>query len=106
METGEAIHGAADFFLGVPFNIASYALLQSLLARACGCMARTFTHTFGDVHLYSDHIEQAKLQLSREPRSLPDLHLAPGAAWDGFDYDSVVITSYNPYPSIKARVSV
>ena len=98
---------SADLFLGVPFNIASYALLTMMVAQVCGLRARDFVHTFGDLHLYSNHLEQARLQLSREPRPLPTMHLNPAVrAIDGFRYEDFELRGYDPYPAIKAPIAV
>jgi thymidylate synthase len=98
---------SADIFLGVPFNIASYALLTHMVAQACGLKPGTFIHSFGDLHLYLNHIEQAKLQLSREPRALPTLKLNP-AVTDlfAFRYEDIELLNYDPLPGIKAEVAV
>ena len=98
---------SADTFLGVPFNIASYALLTMMVAQVCGLQASEFVHTFGDVHLYSNHVEQAHLQLSRQPRPLPTLTINPSVS-DLFDfkYEDFSLENYEPYPHIKAVVSV
>ena len=98
---------SADVFLGVPFNIASYALLLAMTARATGCVAHEFVHTLGDAHLYHNHMEQARTQLAREPRELPTLTLNP-AVEDlfAFAYDDVQLHGYNPHPHIKADVAV
>jgi len=98
---------SADVFLGVPFNIASYALLTMMVAQVCGLGLGDFVHTFGDVHLYSNHVEQAKLQLSREPRPLPTMQINP-AVTDifGFKYEDFTLVDYNPYPAIAAEVAV
>ncbi len=98
---------SADVFLGVPFNIASYALLTMMLAQVSGLQAGEFVHTFGDVHLYNNHIEQAKLQLQREPRDLPIMRLNPdiSSIFD-FKYEDFTLENYHPHAHIKADVSV
>jgi thymidylate synthase len=98
---------SADIFLGVPFNIASYALLAHMVAHVCGLKVGDFVHTFGDVHLYSNHIEQAKLQLSRECRPLPKLKILRDVT-DIFDftYEDFVFENYDPHPAIRAPVAV
>lgn len=98
---------SADVFLGVPFNIASYALLTEMLAQVCGLEAGEFIHTLGDAHLYLNHIEQAKLQLSRTPYELPKLRLNPEVK-DIFDfkYEDITIENYVSHPHIKAEVAV
>jgi thymidylate synthase len=98
---------SADVFLGVPFNIASYALLTMMLAQATGLVAHEFVHTFGDAHLYKNHLEQARLQLSREPRPLPLMKLNPEKK-DLFAFDPADFTleGYDPHPHIAAEVSV
>jgi len=98
---------SADIFLGVPFNIASYALLTLMVAQVCGLKPGDFVHTFGDLHLYSNHVEQADLQLSREPRPLPQLKLNPAVMnIHDFKYEDFEIVSYDPHPAIKAPVAV
>jgi thymidylate synthase len=98
---------SADVFLGVPFNIASYALLTAMVARVCGLAPAEFVHTLGDAHLYLNHLEQARLQLTREPRPLPRLVLSPDVS-SIFDYryDDIAFTGYDPHPSIKAPIAV
>jgi thymidylate synthase len=98
---------SADVFLGVPFNIASYALLTLMMAQVTGLKPGAFVHTLGDAHLYLNHIEQARLQLSRPPRTLPVMQLNP-AVKDlfGFDYEDFVLEGYDPHPHIKAKVAV
>jgi thymidylate synthase len=98
---------SADVFLGVPFNIASYSLLTMMIAQVCGLGLGDFVHTFGDVHIYNNHIEQVKLQLSREPRELPTMKLNPEvkSIFD-FKYDDFKLENYNPYDAIKADVSI
>ena len=98
---------SADIFLGVPFNIASYALLLHMVAQVTGLKAGDFVHTLGDAHIYSNHIEQVKLQLSREPRPLPRLKMNP-EVMDIFDlqYEDFELIDYNPHPHIKGAVAV
>lgn len=98
---------SADIFLGVPFNIASYAVLLAMTAQVCGSQCGDFVHTFGDAHLYSNHIEQAKLQLTRQPYKLPTLKLNPDVKniFD-FKYEDIVIENYQCHPHIKADVAV
>ena len=98
---------SADVFLGVPFNIASYALLTMMIAHVSGLRAGDFVHTFGDAHLYKNHLEQAKLQLTRAPRPLPQLKIDP-AAKDLFTmrFEDLTIEGYDPHPHIAAAVSV
>lgn len=98
---------SADCFLGVPFNIASYALLLQMMAQVTGLEAGDFVHTLGDAHLYLNHLDQARLQLSREPRSLPRMVINPEVKdIFGFTYDDFKLEDYNPHPHIKAEVSV
>jgi thymidylate synthase len=98
---------SADLFLGVPFNIASYALLTHMLARECGLEPGVFVWTGGDVHLYSNHLEQARLQLSREPRALPQLRIKDrGQDLFGYELEDFVVESYDPHPHISAPVAV
>ncbi len=98
---------SADLFLGVPFNIASYALLTCTVAQVCGLKPGDFVHTFGDLHLYENHLEQAKLQLSREFRPLPQLTLNPNVQeLDDFVYEDFTVTGYDPHPGIKAPIAV
>ncbi len=98
---------SADFFLGVPFNIASYALLTHMVAQVCNLVPYEFVHTFGDVHLYKNHIEQAHTQLLRTPKDLPQLSLNPAIKniYD-FKFEDIQILGYEPDPAIKAEVSV
>jgi thymidylate synthase len=98
---------SADIFLGVPFNIASYALLTLMIARVCDLKPGEFVHTFGDAHLYCNHLEQARLQLGREPRSLPTMQINPEVRniFD-FNYDDFELVNYDPHPHIKAKVAV
>ena len=98
---------SADIFLGVPFNIASYALLTMMMAQVCGLEAGDFVHTFGDAHLYNDHLEQARLQLSRKPFVLPEMRINPEvkSIFD-FKYEDFELVGYQAHPHIKAEVSV
>ncbi len=98
---------SADIFLGVPFNIASYALLTMMVAQVCGYQPGDFIHTFGDAHIYSNHREQIDLQLSREPRPLPKMLINPNVTdIFGFKFDDFTLTDYNPHPHIKGAVAV
>ena len=98
---------SADIFLGVPFNIASYALLTLMVAQVCNLEAGDFVHTLGDAHLYLNHLEQAREQLSRVPRALPLMKLKPGIREIlDFKYEDFVLENYDPYPAIKAPVAV
>lgn len=98
---------SADTFLGVPFNIASYALLTLMVAQVCGLQPGEFVHSFGDVHLYLNHMEQAELQLTREPRPLPTLRIDPDVRdIFAFRYEHFHLLNYDPHPHIKAAVSV
>ena len=98
---------SADLFLGVPFNIASYALLTMMVAQACELKPGTFVHTFGDLHLYANHLEQARLQLSREPRRLPEMRLNPAVKdIHNFTFQDFELLHYDPHPGIKAPIAV
>ncbi|MBP9992218.1 MAG: thymidylate synthase [Bacteroidales bacterium] len=98
---------SADTFLGVPFNIASYALLTMMVAQCCGLEPGDFVHTLGDAHIYTNHFEQVALQLSRQPRSLPKMIINPDKKdIFNFKYEDFELTGYDPWPSIKAPVAV
>lgn len=98
---------SADIFLGVPFNIASYALLTMMIAQVCDLQLGEFVHTLGDAHLYSNHFEQAKLQLSRTPKKLPQMHLNPDVKdLFAFQFEDFTLTDYHPDAHIKAQVAV
>ncbi len=98
---------SADVFLGVPFNIASYALLLMMIARVTGLEVGDFVHTFGDVHIYRDHLEQVELQLERTPKTLPQMKLNPQIRQlEDFTYEDFELIGYDPYPHIAAKVSV
>ena len=98
---------SADIFLGVPFNIASYSLLTMMMAQVCGLEPGEFVHTFGDAHIYKNHLDQVRLQLTREPRPLPTMRINPAkkSIFD-FEYEDFTLENYNPHPHIKGEVSV
>ncbi len=97
---------SADIFLGVPFNIASYAMLTHMIAQACSLKVGDFVHTLGDAHLYSNHLEQAKLQLSRDTRPLPTFTLVPRPSIFEHQFEDFVFTGYDPHPGIKAPIAI
>ncbi|MCJ8332600.1 MAG: thymidylate synthase, partial [Lentisphaeria bacterium] len=98
---------SADIFLGVPFNIASYAMLTMMIAQVCDLEAGDFVHTLGDAHLYNNHFEQAETQLQREPKSLPTMVINPEvkSIFD-FTYDDFTLENYDPHPLIKAPIAI
>lgn len=98
---------SADLFLGVPFNIASYSLLLMMVAQVCGLQPYEMVHTFGDMHIYNDHIDLIKQQLAREPKALPKVRLNPDIKnIEDFTYEDITLSDYDPYPTIKGKVSV
>ncbi|MEP6632232.1 MAG: thymidylate synthase, partial [Lapillicoccus sp.] len=97
---------SADVFLGVPFNIASYALLTMMVAQVCDLDPGELVHTLGDAHLYTNHLDQARLQLTREPRPLPQMRIAPRAVLDAYELEDFELVGYDAHPSIKAPIAV
>ena len=98
---------SADIFLGVPFNIASYALLLKMMAQVCGLQEGDFVHTFGDAHIYSNHFDQVNLQLTREPRKLPSMKINPEVKdIFSFKFEDFTLEDYDPHPHIKGEVAV
>ena len=97
---------SADAFLGIPFNIASYALLLMMVAQVTGLEPYEFVHTVGDAHIYSNHLEQVRLQLSRTPRKLPKIVIKPHKNIVDYVYEDFELTEYNPHPAIKGKVAV
>jgi thymidylate synthase len=98
---------SADIFLGVPYNVASYAILTRMVAKITGLKAKEFVHTFGDLHLYSNHVEQAKKQLARAPKPLPKLIIhGDQKEITDFKYDDFEIRDYDPHPNIKAPIAI
>lgn len=98
---------SADLFLGVPFNIASYALLTHMIAQVCDLQVGEFIHTFGDLHIYNNHVDQIKLQMTRDPKDLPTLELNKEIKdIDNFTVNDIILSNYNPHPAIKAEVSI
>ncbi|MBM3232935.1 thymidylate synthase [Candidatus Pacearchaeota archaeon] len=98
---------SADLFLGVPFNIASYSLLTMMIAQVTNLRPKEFVHTFGDLHLYSNHIEQARLQLAREPKALPKMEINPSVTEIfSFNYEDFKLNNYDPHPAIKAPIAI
>ncbi len=97
---------SADLFLGVPFNIASYSLLTMMVAQVCDLEPGVFVHTFGDVHLYLNHVEQAQVQLKRSPKALPTLEIEPAHSLFDYRYENFKLKNYDPHPAIKAPISV
>ncbi|MFN2320726.1 MAG: thymidylate synthase [Dermatophilaceae bacterium] len=97
---------SADIFLGVPFNIASYALLTLMVAQVCDLEPGDFVHTLGDAHLYSNHVEQARLQLTREPMALPTMRISPRAAIDEYEIEDFELVGYEAHPNIPAPIAV